>query len=466
MTMTDSTPPQPASVSNPFEPPAGPPPSQTPPAAAAAGAPATSTPYSQSPVTTSPTLVAPQLQTPPTTTPPAASATPPAQPQPAQPAAAAVRDAPVDPRVSALRGMFPDYDDLILMSVLESVGGNQDLAIDALLGMSDPDYQSDPTPQAASPQPELSQTDLDEQFARRLMLEEQQQQQQQWVDANANAGQRPPTVYQSQPPRAGWNPQGQNSPQAGSGGGTERPSEFQEQFNKIAETGKKTFGSIFSKVKAKIQELDQGRTPGQPGQSSSSQPTWGAPPTASGPAAYYGQAQPQAQPQPQHQPAYYDPNSHSHSSSPPQQYTAPMARTTTPAATGGLAGAGGAGGAPVVQGYEVTPSPSVSPPPSTQPAGLTTSSSPPRPPTTGSGPPIDAGKLGLLPKRPVSLLRDPASASASLTPSGTGNPPGLSAMGMGTGSPPPAALPTRKATEDEDGLEYAENPFEEAVVKK
>lgn len=43
------------------------------------------------------------------------------------------------------------------------------------------------------------------------------------------------------------------------------------------------------------------------------------------------------------------------------------------------------------------------------------------------------GKLGLLPKRPVSLLRD---------------------------QPPPAQTPPRPTNED-DELEYAENPFED-----
>lgn len=57
------------------------------------------------------------------------------------------------------------------------------------------------------------------------------------------------------------------------------------------------------------------------------------------------------------------------------------------------------------------------------------------------------GKLGLLPKRPVSLLRDPAATSSN--------------------SPPPAASfhpqPTRQLSEDDDDdiLEYTENPFEE-----
>lgn len=56
------------------------------------------------------------------------------------------------------------------------------------------------------------------------------------------------------------------------------------------------------------------------------------------------------------------------------------------------------------------------------------------------------GKLGLLPKRPVSLLRDPAAT--------------------GSNSPPAASVhpqPTRQLTEDDDDdiLEYTENPFEE-----
>lgn len=43
------------------------------------------------------------------------------------------------------------------------------------------------------------------------------------------------------------------------------------------------------------------------------------------------------------------------------------------------------------------------------------------------------GKLGLLPKRPVSLLPDPAAAPAHV----------------------------EQPTDDDDGLEYVENPFEE-----
>lgn len=49
---------------------------------------------------------------------------------------------PANPAVALLKGMFPDFDDAVLQSVLESVNWNQDAAIDVLLGMSDPSYVS------------------------------------------------------------------------------------------------------------------------------------------------------------------------------------------------------------------------------------------------------------------------------------------------------------------------------------
>lgn len=70
------------------------------------------------------------------------------------------RESPPDPRVVALRALFPDYDDTILsvlvfssispdslsirQSVLESVEWSQDRAVDTLLIMSDPDYKPEP----------------------------------------------------------------------------------------------------------------------------------------------------------------------------------------------------------------------------------------------------------------------------------------------------------------------------------
>jgi hypothetical protein len=166
--------------------------------------------------------------------------------------------------------------------VLDSVGGDQDQAIDALLGMSDPNYQSERRPEEPRAQPLVScscyygnnstldipyfqsQTELDEEFARRLMLEDQERQQQAWI------AQQPAQYPQRQTQRTNQQPSpGAATPPSG-GGDT-----MGQQFSKIAEcefqtrqkiyhlddpyltAGKKTIGSIFSKVKAKIQEFDQ-----------------------------------------------------------------------------------------------------------------------------------------------------------------------------------------------------------------
>jgi hypothetical protein len=86
------------------------------------------------------------------------------QPQSQQaPAGERTRQRQVTFASTPLHAMFPDFDEAVLcvhfpsitahalvliwfpsMSVLESVGGNQELAIDQLLGMSDPDYISQP----------------------------------------------------------------------------------------------------------------------------------------------------------------------------------------------------------------------------------------------------------------------------------------------------------------------------------
>ncbi|KAF5369828.1 hypothetical protein D9758_001255 [Tetrapyrgos nigripes] len=319
---------------------------------------------------TTPPVAIPSVTTPSNEHPQSASSTPEITPQTTRPESTPQttqeRDAPIDPRVSALRAMFPDFDDAVLLSVLESVGGNQDRAIDVLLGMNDPDYHSELPPQ----EPVLSQTELDERFARQLFLEDEQRQQQR--QAAWEAQQR---STQSQPPNTGER---------------DTMTEIGEQFNKIAESGKKTFGSIYSRVKAKIQELDQPRPP--PSSSTGSG-------TAAQSQTQYQQFQGHSQQQ--QQPAYYDPNPQS-----PDVATA--------------------------QGYDVIQSPDVE---SSAKNGGTTSSGTSPPPATSTGSDIDSGKLGLLPKRPVSLLR------AENTPGQT--------------QPQPA---TRR---DSDELEYAENPFEE-----
>ncbi|KAJ6594420.1 hypothetical protein B0H19DRAFT_1095430 [Mycena capillaripes] len=296
-----------------------------------------------------------------------------------------------DARLSVLRGMFPDFDDSLLQSVLDSVQGNTDRAIDALLGMSDPDYMSEQPPAApAAPQ---TQEELDEQLARTLMLEDERSEHA-W---RAQQQQAPP---QRPEPRR----------QGSSGGSQDKDTmqEIQEQFNKFAETGKKTLGSLFSKVKAKIQEFDQPPASTTASSHNPSSSNW----SSGGNAGAGGDTYPYdagAAPYPsRHEqmdraqmPAYYDPNG------------------------------GDEGGSPTRVGYDAAPAPRTA-----------TGTSPPAA-TNAGAPQIDGGKLGMLPKRPVSLLR-------------TSSPPITLGPHPGGGAPP---------SSDDDDLEYAENPFEEGGKK-
>jgi hypothetical protein len=120
-------------------------------------------------------------------------------------------------------------------SVLQSVNGDQDLAIDTLLGMSDPDYVSQPVPPPVQREP--TQTDLDEQLARRLMLEEEQAAQPQWRPPQQGQG------HQSfQPRRAATLGSSydagryDSAAQRGNVPQRDTMAEFQDGFNKIAES--------------------------------------------------------------------------------------------------------------------------------------------------------------------------------------------------------------------------------------
>jgi len=261
-----------------------------------------------------------------------------------------------DPRVAALLGMFPDFDISLLQSVLESVAGNQDQAVDVLLGMSDPSYVL-PT------RADLTQTELDEQYARNLLLEESQSQQ-----------------HVAWRPRESPGAHGQDRVAAQ---GDQRPPEgdsiaqFQEQIGKIAETGKKTFASLFSKVKAKIQEFDNPPTQ-NPYSSTSANPS----------SSSYSQTPAPSQP-------YYDPNARGYDVDAPLHIQSSYAQSA-PAATAG-------------DSHTFT---------ETEPSAAAV-------PTVSE---VDPLKIGLLPKRPVTLGSSPQ--------------------------------PSRNA-EDDDDLEYVENPFEE-----
>ena len=174
----------------------------------------------------------------------------------------------VDPRIIALHAMFPDYDDIILC-----VRSTRYFPVNPLLNLiAIPGYLflilwagvriaplmpysvwviqntkvnhplqcnqnnrlscvlSAPNPNTIFLTTLQSQTELDEQFARHLMIEEQQQRQQQWVNTNR----QPPVAYESHPSQRRWNSQ----PQPDEGGAMAENStgDFHEQFNKIAES--------------------------------------------------------------------------------------------------------------------------------------------------------------------------------------------------------------------------------------
>lgn len=94
--------------------------------------------------------------------------------------------------------------------------------------------------------PEQPSVDLDEQLARQLMLEDQQQHQRQHATGN------------SWPRRGEEQVPYQARPQEGERSGTDF-TELQRTMGQIAESGKRTFSSIVSRVKAKINEYEQTR---------------------------------------------------------------------------------------------------------------------------------------------------------------------------------------------------------------
>ncbi|KIK69291.1 hypothetical protein GYMLUDRAFT_35360 [Collybiopsis luxurians FD-317 M1] len=337
------------------------------------------------------------------------------------------RESVRDPKLSTLQGMFPDFDESLLQSVLGSVGGNTDRAIDVLLGMSDPEYHSDARPQEQEEQPVLSQEELDARFARQLYMEDQQQAQAAWE-----------AQQQQHRPRPAFNT-GRRASQMQQEPERDTMTEIGDQFNKIAESGKRTFGNIFSKVKAKIAEFDQPRQEGSasssynPDASSAGYQYQGSYPTAQQhrhqrmqQQQYLLQQQHQQQQQ-QQQPAYYDPNATS--DSPPSS----------------------PGGHEFSSGYEATPVPRAG-------TANVPQSTPPR------SPPIDAGKLGLLPKRPVSLLR-PQSPGSPPADGAPGHPKRISTELISDSPPAPAARHNSDAddlyADAEEAAAETENPFDD-----
>ncbi|KAH9058769.1 hypothetical protein EDB87DRAFT_1832410 [Lactarius vividus] len=305
-----------------------------------------------------------------------------------------------DPKIAPLHAIFPDFDAAILYSVVDSVDGDQDRAVDALLSMSDPDHVPSSAGAPAQP-PATTQTQLDEEFARQLMLEDeqryargqiarQQQQQQQQQLRQFPYAQRTTTAGTPQQQDRGGSP-----PSPPSQRERDTMTDVQEQFNKLAESGKRTFSTLVSKVKAKVQEFDQSRNaqnPSPPGAGSTSQQQ----PHASSGLDRHAQQ------------AYYA----------PRLQPSPRAEDPTLSSSAGA------------------------------PAPHTASDDPtavPAPPATNAGRPslsnaIDPGKIGLLPKRPVSLVDTQFQSQQHFQDHQS---------------------PIHPPDDSDEELEYVENPFEE-----
>ncbi|EKM54735.1 uncharacterized protein PHACADRAFT_258770 [Phanerochaete carnosa HHB-10118-sp] len=375
---------------------------------------------------------------------------------------------PANPAVAQLKSMFPDFDDAVLQTVLESVSGDQDAAIDLLLGMSDPSYVPATHHQSTTTHPEQpSSLELDEALARQLQLEDdrahaesQQRTRGQSWSRRRNSQTQQDQTQQDQAPQA----QGQ-SPQ-NSGGGPDL-NEIKETLNQMAESGKRTFSSIVSRAKAKINEYQQSRPNTQQQQQQEPQhppPSWGSTPT-------------QKQPSPG---AASLPNYYHETQQPVDRHAASQAYahyyTVAPGDSPDLGEEDGwqqisrrgrrSEEKPLaeqpkaeIRGYDLdsldhlaTPSTNTSvanspiPPPAaptepepepTIPRVTTPPSDILRPPPTQSGSPLNPAKFGLLPKRPVSLLTPQASGANAI------------------------AREASVSEDDEDELDYVENPFEE-----
>ena len=192
--------------------------------------------------------------------------------------------------------MFPDYDDLVLyvrshidacfadqhqyrQSVLESVQGNQDRAVDLLLRLSDPEYRGDPEPAVTvAPQPQHPMVRCSLLPFRRSAHPCCDSPRQIWTSSmhgnccrkssssNSKLG-KPDSSSSSGPTLSSrvhnrveirWQRYNNSLPRSRKVS-QKKSFIFLQRFVNEKLAGKKTFGTIFSKVKAKIQDIDQQR---------------------------------------------------------------------------------------------------------------------------------------------------------------------------------------------------------------
>lgn len=140
-----------------------------------------------------------------------------------------------------LQSIFPDLDETTIHDCYVLCERNVERTVEFLLGTDQNDAPSNTNAVPAG----MSQSEIDEQLARQFEQEEL---------AAAAAAWNPRPVAAPAPNARPFN---QDSHVQGSQATPEsNEPNFQEQFNKFAETGKKTITSIFNKVREKIKEFE------------------------------------------------------------------------------------------------------------------------------------------------------------------------------------------------------------------
>ncbi|KAL7416068.1 hypothetical protein BDY24DRAFT_380927 [Mrakia frigida] len=381
-----------------------------------------------------------------------------------------------DPKIASLQAMFPTVEESILKEVLQAHGNNDERAVESLLAMTDESFVPEERP---GEDVLRSQSDLDEDFARSLALQDendaaahrQARSHQREIRAGGGGVTDPsllpyqPRVRRGAPPPPG---QGQNY---GYGADTQERGVQQqnqlgpgieEQFNKIAVEGKKAFtgfmaSGFMKSVQAKVANATTGGN--QNNQSSSSND-------------YNYPVNPSSNQYP--------------TSNPPQQYSS-APRTQNPDYPASDWSTDGSftptSDASSINIYHPSPTTHNAPiPPTKDDRNL---SSPPSsnsgkrsdeirrdntggrqsPNMLGTSPPvsnlssspsarIDFAKLGLLPKQKISLDGKP---TPILSPSSSPVPASATPVKV----PAPARKSEDNDDDDDDALSYTANPFED-----
>ncbi|GAA5953518.1 hypothetical protein JCM21900_006189 [Sporobolomyces salmonicolor] len=407
-------------------------------------------------------------------TPPADATDPPVALSVAPPAAPAV-----SPQVAQLRALFPSTSDDILEAVLDAHGGDLGQASQTLLDMNDPEYKSSP-----STDNDLSQLDLDAELARQLAREDElhaqpqtRQERRQALPASTSTPreQRAPLSYQAYVPKSrrvqqqqggegigSWAPPAAQQQRQRQESGEDDKDELDvlaENFSKLAEQGKKSFGSFMSKVKQQVGKLDemiqQSASPSTSASSSDEPPA--LPPKSHSVRSGGTWSAPSPLPRPADAP--------SRSASPsfvpellPRPSSSTSSRTQTPSPSRASVNLTSA---PAALTSSSTPSALAPTQVDIASKDLPSTSSSPAPPGRVAAPVDprkDFSRIGLLPRRSVSLLDDDTKLPS--TSSGSSREKVRSPLSA-PGDKEDKAGEDDGDDGDSDDLEYVRNPFDE-----